>query len=54
MMSTYADDFKMAGPAAEVDAAWEDLRTLISLSDPGPVDSYLGCKHREGARDTAL
>ena len=49
MLSIYVDDFKMAGPSKEVDLAWKDLAALIDLSEPGEVDAYLGCKHKEHA-----
>ena len=42
----YVDDFKLAGPAANLSAGWTLLRQRINIEDPGPVSHFLGCNHR--------
>ena len=41
----YVDDFKMAGPDKELEAAWKELRSEIDMDDPTPFGLFLGCKH---------
>ena len=46
----YVDDFKMAGPAENVDAMWEAFEQLppdtrLELGTPEPVGHFLGCGH---------
>ena len=41
----YVDDFKMAGPKAEVANCWADLRKGIDMGENAPVTHFLGCKH---------
>ena len=41
----YVDDFKLAGPQANMAAGWQLLRASLNLEDPAPVHLYLGCIH---------
>jgi hypothetical protein len=41
----YVDDFKLAGPAEHMAAAWEAIRKGIVMEDPAPAGLYLRCKH---------
>lgn len=43
----YANDFKMAGPAKNLEKGWKLIRRDISMDDPEPVNLCLGCHHRE-------
>ena len=48
MLVVYVDDFKMAGPIDAVKEAWRLIREVkptIKMTNPAPVDHYLGCKH---------
>ena len=50
MLIIYVDDFKMAGPKAEVDQCWEAMcgesdKGYIEMGKRPPVDHFLGCKH---------
>ena len=45
LLTIYVDDFKMAGPTERMAEAWKAIGNLITLSEPEPVDMYLGCKH---------
>ena len=45
LLTIYVDDFKLAGPTEHFESTWKALREHILLSDPEPVDQYLGCKH---------
>lgn len=42
LMSVYVDDFKLTGPAIEVESALKDLQSLYQVKDLGPISSYLG------------
>ncbi len=52
----YVDDFKLAGPAANLAKGWDLVRSKgkdtagIEMDDPTPVGRYLGCEHRLGER----
>ena len=41
----YVDDFKLAGPRANLSAGWKRLRISLNLEDPALVHLYLGCVH---------
>jgi hypothetical protein len=41
----YVDDFKMAGPAGNLEAGWKTITDGIKLVGIGPVSTYLGCEH---------
>jgi len=44
----YVDDFKLAGPKANLAEGWELIRRKINMEDPAPVSHFLGCTHRVG------
>jgi len=46
LLSIYVDDFKLAGPADQLEEGWRLLRTRITMEDPEPVGLYLGCQQR--------
>ncbi len=48
----YVDDFKMAGPEANMKAGWKLLRKGLSIEPESTVSLYLGCHHTLGT--TAL
>jgi len=41
----YVDDFKMAGPAGNLEKGWQTITSGIKLVGIGPVSTYLGCEH---------
>jgi hypothetical protein len=41
----YVDDFKMAGPTANLQKGWELVRKRIRIEPPTPLGKYLGCSH---------
>ena len=41
----YVDDFKLAGPTANLPAGWTLLRKHLSIEQSTPVGLYLGCDH---------
>jgi len=44
----YVDDFKMAGPSANMEKAWASIKAAVNIGDPAePYDRYFGCTHRE-------
>ena len=43
----YVDDFKMAGPTANLEKAWASVKAAVNIGDPEPYDRYFGCMHRE-------
>ena len=45
MLMVYVDDFKMSGPAKNLDKGWKLLRSGIDMDDPYPLDRCLGCIH---------
>jgi hypothetical protein len=47
----YVDDFKMAGPTANLKIAWDRIASVIKMEPPAPVDRYLGCHHRVSVRE---
>ena len=53
----YVDDFKLAGPASELQAGWDLIRsasevapTGIDMDPPTAIGRYLGCEHRVSER----
>ncbi len=48
-MTVYVDDFKLAGPSANLAEGWNLIRSHIKTEDPEPVTHYLGCTHRASA-----
>ena len=47
LLTIYVDDFKLAGPEGNIAETWTQLREHLLLTEPEPVDQYLGCKHRK-------
>ena len=45
----YVDDFKMAGPAGNLQRGWEVIAKGLKIEPPGPLGLYLGCKHEESS-----
>jgi len=54
VLTIYVDDFKLAGPTENLAEAWELLKTKITIGETGPVDTYLGCKHRNYSREVKV
>ena len=46
MLIVYVDDFKFAGPAANMAEGWKLIRTGIIIGEPEPIGRYCGCEHR--------
>ena len=46
MLIVYVDDFKLAGPAANMAEGWKLIRKGIITGEPEPIGRYLGCEHR--------
>eukprot|EP00959_Pyramimonas_sp_CCMP1952_P121577 2542275-Pyramimonas_sp.AAC.1 len=43
-LSVYVDDFKLAGPAINLQAGWDHIRKSgTDLDPPTPYSQYLGC-----------
>ena len=47
LLVVYVDDFKVAGPSANMEKAWASIKAAVSIGDPEPYDRYFGCTHRE-------
>ena len=47
LLVVYVDDFKMAGPTANMEKAWASIKAAVNIGDPEPYDRYFGCMHRE-------
>ena len=45
VLSVYVDDFKLAGPARNVEKGWKLLASDLELDPPQPLSLYLGCIH---------
>jgi hypothetical protein len=41
----YVDDFKLSGPAANLEKGWAMIRQLIKTDAPSPLGLFLGCRH---------
>ena len=41
----YVDDFKLAGPTANLAEGWRLLRSHLSIEPAKPIGLYLGCHH---------
>ena len=54
LLMVYVDDFKMSGPAGNLEAGWRTITEGIKLVGIGPVSSYLVCDHAtfDGTIDT--
>ena len=47
LLVVYVDDFKIAGPSANMEKAWASIKAAVNSGDPEPYDRYFGCMHRE-------
>ena len=45
VLSVYVDDFKLAGPASNLDKGWALIQANLKMDPPTPVGKYLGCSH---------
>ena len=45
LSAVYVDDFKMAGPKANMKRGWELISSKIDMDTPSPIGRYLGCEH---------
>ena len=45
LLAVYVDDFKMAGPAENIDKGWKLISGKIDMEPPEDVGRYLGCEH---------
>ena len=46
LLSVYVDDLLLSGPSDKHESFWAELRKLIRLGDPEPLDRFLGRNHR--------
>ena len=53
LLVVYVDDFKMAGPTANLAKGWELIRKKITTDEPAPAGKYLGCNHKIHEREAA-
>ena len=47
LLAVYVDDFKAAGPEANVKEAWRLIRKSIETDEPADAGMYLGCDHKQ-------
>ena len=47
LLVIYVDDFKMAGPAKNLDKGWKTVESVIDMDPPEPFGRYFGCNHFE-------
>ena len=45
LLAVYVDDFKMAGPKANMSQGWKLIGSKIDMDNPTPLGRYLGCEH---------
>jgi hypothetical protein len=45
LLIVYVDDFKLAGPAKNMDKGWGLIRKDILMGEPEPAGKYSGCMH---------
>ena len=45
LLSVCVDDFKLAGPASNMEKGWKLIATDLELDPPQPLSLYLGCTH---------
>jgi hypothetical protein len=41
----YVDDFKLAGPSANLKRGWDMIRALVKTDTPSALGLFLGCRH---------
>ena len=49
LLIVYVDDFKLAGPVANLAKGWSMISSEIKMEPPQPVGRYLGCQHVLGS-----
>ena len=47
LLAAYVDDFKMAGPQANLAEGWNRISSVIDMDPPEPFGRYFGCHHFE-------
>ena len=47
LLVVYVDDFKMAGPEANLAEGWKRISSVIDMDPPRPFGRYFGCHHFE-------
>ena len=47
LLVIYVDDFKLAGPANNLDKGWKTVESVIDMDPPEPFGRYFGCNHFE-------
>ena len=47
LLTVYVDDFKVAGPAKNLEEVWKLIKDVIDIEKPAEVGHYLGCLHRK-------
>ena len=47
LLSVYVDDFRLSGPAENLDKGWQRIQKRIGLEPPTKIERYLGCVQRE-------
>jgi len=45
MLTAYVDDFKLAGPLANLKEGWQLISSQMDVGGPGGLGLHLGCKH---------
>ena len=46
MLMVYVDDFKLAGPEANLTAGWKKIKEAVHMGEPEAPGLFLGCEHR--------
>jgi len=47
LISVYVDDFKLAGPKANLEQGWRLITRFLELDPPQPLNLYLGRIHEK-------
>jgi hypothetical protein len=45
LLGVYVDDFKMSGPAKNVEEGWKFIASQIDMDTPEDAGRYFGCEH---------
>ncbi len=45
MLMVYGDDFKLAGPKANLAKGWKLITDAVQMGKPEPPGMFLGCEH---------
>ena len=46
-LMVYVDDFKLAGPEANMAEGWRLIQKAVDMETPQPIGHFLGCTHEE-------